>query len=133
MPPVTVSRPRNTVPPRSPAASASRGWHFLLWSRRPCRVRSSFSRGLADRAPTNPLRTCQVQKCYFFFFAAFFFVPFFLAAFFFAIPNHLLGGDAVGGSASSARDESFDRSETRPSRPKRGAPECSAWPRFREK
>ena len=40
------------------------------------------SQGLADRAPTNPLRTCQVQTRYFFFFAAFFF----------AIRNHLLGG-----------------------------------------
>ena len=42
------------------------------------------SRGLAGTRPANPLRTCQVQTNYFFFFAAFFLVPFFFAAFFLA-------------------------------------------------
>jgi hypothetical protein len=51
---------------------------------------------LADWAPTNPLRTCQVQKSYFFFFAAFFFVPFFLVAFF-AIPITSLVSIAMDG------------------------------------
>jgi hypothetical protein len=58
---------------------------------------------LADRAPTNPLRTCQVQNGYFFFFAAFFLVPFFLAAFFFAIENHLLGNFIAVGECQLRR------------------------------
>lgn len=40
--------------------------------------------------PTNPQRTCQVQKSSYFFFFVAFLPPFFLAAFFFAIPDHLL-------------------------------------------
>jgi hypothetical protein len=61
-----------------------------------------------------PLRTCQVQKTGYFFFAAFFFVAFFFAAFFLAAirgsppPDLLLGscspnyreGDAVSHSAT---------------------------------
>ena len=42
--------------------------------------------------PTNPHRTCQVQKrpSYFFFFPPFFIDDFFLPPFFFGIPPHLL-------------------------------------------